>query len=123
MRIDKYLWCIRKYKTRTLASEEVKKERVLLNDELVKASREVKEGDVLTLKKEGINFTYKVLDFPKSRVGAKLVDQYVKDITAASELEKQRFIGMMKKLNRRKGTGRPTKKERRDIDNLLDGEE
>ncbi len=120
MRIDKYLWCVRKYKTRSLASEEVRKERVLVNGDIVKASRDAKVGDVLTLKREGIAYTYKVLGFPKSRVGAKLVDEYVKDLTAPEELEKLNFINMMKKLDRRKGTGRPTKKERRDLDDLID---
>ncbi len=120
MRVDKFLWCVRKYKTRSLASAEVKRERVLVNGELAKASREVKTGDELHLKKEGITYSYKVLDFPKSRVGAKLVDQYVQDITPEAELEKKEFMQLMDKMNRRKGTGRPTKKERRDLDNLLD---
>lgn len=120
MRVDKFLWCVRKYKTRSLASTEVKKERVLINGELIKASREVKVGDEISLKKESITYSYKVLDFPKSRVGAKLVDQFVVETTSEKELEKKAFIQLMEKYNRKKGTGRPTKKERRDLDELLE---
>jgi ribosome-associated heat shock protein Hsp15 len=120
MRVDKFLWCVRKYKTRSLASEEIKRERVYVNNEIVKASRELKTGDILSLKKEGITYTFKVLDFPKSRVGAKLVSDYVEETTSAEELEKKEFMQLMEKMNRRKGTGRPTKKERRDLDNLWD---
>lgn len=113
------MWCVRKYKTRSLAADEVKKERVLVNGELAKASREVKVGDEISLKREGISYSFRVLDFPKSRVGAKLVEEYIKDTTSTEELEKREFIGMMKKMNRQKGTGRPTKKDRRDLDDLF----
>ncbi len=116
MRIDKFLWCVRKFKTRSQATEMVRKERVLINGELAKPSRVVKTGDELMVKKEGISYSFKILDFPKSRVGAKLVEQYVKDTTAKEELEKADVIRMMKTFNRKKGSGRPTKKERRDID-------
>jgi ribosome-associated heat shock protein Hsp15 len=122
MRIDKFLWCVRKFKTRSLASEVVKKERVLLNEELVKASRTVKVGDKVSIKKDGALLSYQVLDIPKSRLGAKLVENYVKDVTDPDQLEKLEFIQMMKNLSRKKGTGRPTKKERRDIDDMLSDE-
>ena len=118
MRIDKFLWCIRKFKTRSLATDMVRKERVLINDEIAKPSRTVKTGDELTVKKEGISYSFKILDIPKSRMGAKLVDQYIRDTTPAAELEKAEVISMMKPFNRKKGTGRPTKKDRRDIDRL-----
>ncbi|MEQ9262012.1 MAG: S4 domain-containing protein [Owenweeksia sp.] len=120
MRIDKFLWCVRKFKTRSLATEEVRKERVLINLELAKPSRTVKVGDSLTVKKEGISYSFNILDIPKSRVGAKLVDTYVKDTTPAEEIEKAEVIRLMKTFNRKKGTGRPTKKDRRDIDRLRD---
>ncbi len=118
MRIDKYLWCIRKFKTRSLASEMVKKERVSLNGELVKASREVKTGDTIAIKKDGVTYSLEVLAIPTSRVGAKLVENYARETTAAEEIEKLEFIRMMRSMNRKKGSGRPTKKERRDLDDF-----
>lgn len=120
MRLDKYLWCVRKYKTRSLATAMVKKDRVLVNDEDVKPSREVKPGDRISYKKEGVNYQLKVLDIPKSRVGAKLVPDFMEDITPKEELDKLEFISMMHKLNRPRGSGRPTKKERRDLDDFTD---
>ena len=76
MRLDKFLWCVRKYKTRSLATEAVRKERVRVNAEVAKPSRNVKTGDEVSYKKDGITFQLKVKDLPKSRLGAKLVDDY-----------------------------------------------
>lgn len=118
MRIDKFLWAVRKYKTRTLASEQVKKERVLVNGEKVKPSREVKKSDQISYHKNGVYYRLKVLDFPKSRVGAPLVDNFIRDTTTEEELAKAEFLKMAHKLNRPKGQGRPTKKERRDLDDF-----
>lgn len=122
MRIDKYLWCVRLFKTRSLASSEVKKERVLIDDEIVKPSREVKIGDEFTVKFHGFERSFKVLDLPKSRVGAKLVPGLMEEITPAEEIEKQDFLKMAKSLQRDRGTGRPTKRERRDLDRLQGAE-
>lgn len=118
MRLDKFLWCVRKYKTRSIATEAIRKERVSVNGELAKPSRTVKPGDEVAFKKEGITFMLKVKDLPKSRLGAKLVDNYIEDTTSAEELEKQEFMRMMQNFNRQRGTGRPTKKERRDLDDF-----
>ena len=118
MRIDKYLWCVRIFKTRSLASSEVKKERVLIGDEIVKASRELKVGDEFTVKFHGFERSFKVLGIPKSRVGAKLVPELMEETTTSEELEKQEFLRMAKTLQRDRGTGRPTKRERRDLDRL-----
>lgn len=123
MRIDKYLWCVRKYKTRSLATDALKKSRVIINDEPAKASREVKVGDRIGFRKDGVLYQVEVLDIPKSRVGAKLVPDLIRDITTAEELEKQQFINMMHKLSRPRGTGRPTKKERRDLNDFMDLDE
>ena len=123
MRIDKFLWCFRKYKTRSLASDALKKNRVSVNDELVKASREVKVGDKVSYRKDSVIFSLEVLAIPKSRVGAKLVPDLIRDITPKEELEKQNFIQMMHKLSRPRGTGRPTKKERRDLEDFIDGDD
>ncbi len=121
MRVDKYLWCVRKFKTRGLSSEAIKKERVTINDEIVKSSRLIKIKDQVEIHKEGIKFRYLVLDIPKSRLGAKLVDDFVRDITSQEQIEKAEFISMMKNFNRKRGEGRPTKKERRDLDRFSEG--
>jgi ribosome-associated heat shock protein Hsp15 len=121
MRIDKFLWCVRKYKTRSLATQQIKKDRVQINAEDVKPSREVKPQDRISYKKQGVLYELEVLDIPKSRVGAKLVPDFIKDTTAAEELEKQEFINLMHKMNRPRGTGRPTKKDRRDLDDFTEG--
>lgn len=123
MRIDKFLWSVRKYKTRSLAAEALRKDRVTINGERVKASREVKLGDKIGFKKDNIEYRLKVLEIPKSRIGAKLVTEHIEDITLPEELEKLKFISMMHKLNRAKGTGRPTKKERRDLNDFMAGDE
>lgn len=116
MRVDKYLWCVRKFKTRGLSSEAIKKERVKINDEIVKSSRTIKVKDQVEIHREGIKYSYLVLDIPKSRLGAKLVDDFIKDITSQEQIEKAEFISMMKNFNRKRGEGRPTKKDRRDLD-------
>ncbi|MCR9152849.1 MAG: S4 domain-containing protein [Bacteroidetes bacterium] len=123
MRVDKYLWCIRKYKTRSQATDALKKSRVRVNDEPVKASREIKIGDRIAFKKDTIEFEIEVLGIPKSRVGAKLLPELIKEVTRPEELEKREFINLMHKLNRPRGTGRPTKKERRDLGDFMDLEE
>lgn len=116
MRIDKYLWCVRLYKTRSQATQGVKKDRVLVGGEDIKPSRELRVGDEIEIKRHGYTQTYRVLDFPKSRVGAKLVADYMQDITPAEELEKKSVLELSQQQNRRKGLGRPTKRDRRDLD-------
>ena len=118
MRIDKYLWCVRLFKTRSLASDEVRSQKVLLDGELIKPSREIKEGQRITLKKHGYNQEYKILGWPKSRVGAKLVADYLLETTSKEDLEKKEFLEMAKNFGRSKGLGRPTKKDRRDLDDM-----
>lgn len=118
MRLDKFIWFVRKYKTRSIATEAVRKERVSVNNETSKPSREVKPGDEIEFKKEGVSYKILVKDLPKSRIGAKLVDDYITDITPPEELEKQNFIRLMQNFNRERGSGRPTKKDRRDMDDF-----
>ena len=81
MRIDKFLWSVRVYKTRSIASDEIKKNKVSIGDNIVKNSKEVKPGDLIKVKKNPIEFKIKVLALPKSRVGAKLVPEYIADRT------------------------------------------
>lgn len=116
MRIDKYLWAVRYFKTRNIASEACKKGLIHVNGTKVKPSREVYPSDKITLRKNQINYTLLVLDLPDSRVGAKLVDIYRKDTTPIEVLEEAKLIQSTQNYYREKGTGRPTKKDRRDID-------
>ncbi|MCT4624275.1 MAG: S4 domain-containing protein [Schleiferiaceae bacterium] len=118
MRIDKYLWCVRLFKTRSLAADQVKTKKVMLDGEFVKASREVKEGQKITVKHHGYDQEYEILGWPKSRVGAKLVELYLKEITSPENIERKEFLQLAKNYTRRKGLGRPTKKERREWDDL-----
>ena len=122
MRIDKYLWCTRYYKTRSIATEACKKGHIKLNGVNVKPSKDVFTGEKLTIRKDQINYEIMVLDIPKSRVGAKLVDLYRKDITPEEAFQKQDLLKFSKDYYRKKGTGRPTKKDRRDIDTYSDGD-
>ncbi len=120
MRIDKFLWAIRFYKTRSLAADAIKKNHVRINGMTAKASKEVYGGDIVEVRKNQINHKLLVLDTPKSRVGAKLVPQYIKDQTPKEEFENQELLKLAKDYYRKKGTGRPTKKDRRDLDNFLE---
>jgi len=116
MRIDKYLWCTRYYKTRSIATEACKKGHVKINGSNIKPSKEVFSGEKITIRKDQVNFEILVLDVPSNRVGAKLVDLYRKDMTPASAFENQELLKFSKDYYRKKGAGRPTKKDRRDID-------
>jgi ribosome-associated heat shock protein Hsp15 len=117
MRIDKYLWCIRVFKTRNIATAACKKGQVKIENKIVKPSKEVFGNELILVRKNQINYQIKVLDLPESRVGAKLVDLYRKDITPKEAFEKSEILKFAKDYYRKKGTGRPTKKDRRDIDN------
>ena len=120
MRIDKYLWSVRFYKTRTIATEDIKKNRVSIGENPVKASKEVKAGDVIKIRKIQIEYKIKVLDIPKSRVGAKLVPLYVIDMTEKEQYEILKMRKSTQDFYRQKGVGRPTKKDRRDMDDYVD---
>ncbi len=120
MRIDKFLWSIRFYKTRNIAAEEIKKNRVAISAQKVKSSKEVKPGDVITIRKNQIDYTIKVIQIPKSRVGAKLVALYVADQTSPEQYELLQARKLAQDYYRIKGEGRPTKKDRREMDDFLD---
>lgn len=123
MRIDKFLWSIRFYKTRTKATEEVKKNRVTIADKVVKSSKEVKQGDVLKIRKNQIDYKIKVLDIPKSRLGAKLVPLHIVDLTDIEQYELLKSRRDQQNYYRIKGEGRPTKKDRRSIDGFTSDDE
>ena len=116
MRIDKYLWCIRVYKTRSLATDSCKKGHIKIGGSNVKASREVFGNELLLVRKDQINYQIRVIDLPQSRIGCKLVDLYRKDMTPAEEFDKNELLKFAKEHYRKKGEGRPTKKDRRDIE-------
>ncbi|NER15555.1 RNA-binding S4 domain-containing protein [Leptobacterium flavescens] len=120
MRIDKYLWCTRYFKTRNMGTEACKKGLVRINDQVVKPSREVYPGDRIVLRKNQIDYQFTVLDIPPSRVGAKLVDIYRKDTTPQEAFEHSELLKYAKDYYRKKGSGRPTKKDRRDISDYVD---
>ncbi|MDD7914162.1 RNA-binding S4 domain-containing protein [Polaribacter ponticola] len=116
MRIDKYLWCIRVFKTRNIATTACKKGQVKIENSNVKPSKDIYGNELITVRKNQINYQIKVLDLPESRVGAKIVDLYRKDITPKEAFEKNELLKFAKDYYRKKGTGRPTKKDRRDIE-------
>ena len=123
MRIDKYLWCVRYFKTRNIATTACKKGQVKVNSEVVKPSREVYPLDKILVRKNQINYQLTVNDIPTSRVGAKLVDIYRTDTTPKEEFEARDLLSYSKDYYRKKGVGRPTKKDRRDIDEFYDENE
>lgn len=115
IRIDKYLWAIRLYKTRSIAGEACRSAKVKIGDQPVKASREVNVGDVIELRVGIMNKVIEVKEVIKNRLKASLaVEKYI-DITPAEELERIDMIRQMKTEHRDRGTGRPTKKDRRDL--------
>ncbi|MGM0636390.1 MAG: RNA-binding S4 domain-containing protein [Bacteroidota bacterium] len=122
MRVDKYLWCVRYFKTRSIATKACKKGQVRVNEDSVKPSRDVFPGDKIRVRKNQINYVIEVIDLPPSRVGAKLVNQYCLDITPKEILEKLEVLKYAKEYYRKKGSGRPTKKDRREIDEFLEEE-
>ena len=116
MRIDKFLWCIRVFKTRNIATIACKKGHVKINETNVKPSKEIFSDELILVRKNQINYQFKVLDLPDSRVGAKIVDLYRKDVTPKVAFEKNEMLKFAKYYYRKKGAGRPTKKDRRDIE-------
>ncbi len=120
MRIDKFLWSVRFYKTRSIAADEIKKNRVSIGENTVKPSKEVREGDVVKIRKNQINYKIKILQIPKSRIGAKLVPLHIVDQTDKQEYELLKLRRDEQNYYRLKGEGRPTKKDRRSIDGFTD---
>ena len=120
IRIDKYLWAVRLYKTRSLASEECKKGKVTINGMNVKPSREIKEGETILLRRPPITRSYKIIALAENRMAAKMVPEFMVETTPASELEILEVQKSMSIDNRERGTGRPTKKDRRDMDDFFD---
>ncbi len=118
-RIDKWLWAVRIFKTRTIAADACKKGRITINGISAKPSKSVKEGDTVQVRKAPVTYTFRVLQAIENRVGAKLVPQMMENITTPDQyelLEMNRIGGFVK---RAAGLGRPTKKDRRDMEDFL----
>ena len=121
IRIDKFLWSVRIYKTRSIASDECRKGRITIGDVQVKPSRTVTKNEIIIVKKPPVIFTYRIIEPIENRVSAKLAEQFIEDLTPDAEKAKLNIRDSVGIIHRDKGTGRPTKKERRQIDRINDG--
>ena len=121
IRLDKYLWAVRIFKTRSDAADAIRQNRVLVNDAYAKPSREVKVGDMISVRRERVHYSYKVLDLVPSRQPAKNVPMYCLNCTPQEEVDKLNVPHETIFVFRERGMGRPTKKDRRNIDALMDG--
>lgn len=119
VRIDKWLWAVRLYKTRTLAATACRNGRVTISGQPVKPSHEVKLGEIIVAQTGEITRTFKVLALLEQRVGAAAVKQFAEDLTPASEFEKRKEPVLEPMFYRPKGAGRPTKKDRRAINKII----
>jgi ribosome-associated heat shock protein Hsp15 len=120
VRIDKWLWAVRIFKTRTIAAEAIKKGRVMVGGVAVKPSRMIRVGDVVQVRKPPVTFSFKVLALSDKRMGAKLVPQFMENITPPDQYELLELNKISGFVDRQRGTGRPTKKDRRDLEQFTD---
>ncbi len=120
VRVDKWLWAVRLFKTRTLAVEACKKGKIYIDNQCIKPSRHIKKGDVIQVKRNPVVFSFKVLQLSENRMNAKLVPDFMENVTTADQLELFELGKLNAKLGRERGTGRPTKKERRELDNFTE---
>ena len=118
-RLDKWLWAARIFKTRTIAADACKNGRVMIGGVKMKPSRMIKEGDVLQVRKSPVTYSFKVLKAIQNRVGAKLVPEVLENVTPPEQYELLEMTRISGFVDRARGTGRPTKKERRDLDDFV----
>lgn len=116
VRIDKFLRAMRIYKTRSIAADACKNGRITMNGIQLKPSRTFHVGDTFSVRKGPITYTYRILQLCQNRLGAKLVPEYIRDITSKEQLELLELARLAGQSGRDRGTGRPTKKDRRDIE-------
>jgi ribosome-associated heat shock protein Hsp15 len=114
-RVDKWLWAVRVFKTRTIATDACKKGRVMVNDVIIKPSRTIKPGDVVKVRKSPVTYSFRVKALVQNRLGAKLVPEYMENITPQSEIDLLEVVKISGFIDRRKGLGRPTKREGREL--------
>lgn len=120
VRIDKWLWAVRIFKTRSIATEACKKGRVMVSGVSVKPSRAIRVGEVIQVRKPPITFSFKALALAEKRMGAKLVPDFMENVTPADQYELMELNKIGGFVDRQRGTGRPTKKDRRDLDQFTD---
>ena len=120
VRIDKWLWAVRVFKTRTIAAEACKKGRVYVDNNSVKPARMVKIGDVVQVKKPPVTYSFKVIDISQKRMGAKLVSNFMENVTPPEEYEILEMNKLSGFVDRQRGTGRPTKKDRRNLEQFTE---
>jgi ribosome-associated heat shock protein Hsp15 len=120
VRIDKFLWSVRIYKTRSIASEACRRGRIIINNVQVKPSRSVSRDEIITVKKLPVVYTYRIIEPVENRISAKLVGKFIEDLTSEDEKVKLDIKHAGFSSYREKGTGRPTKKERRNLDRFVD---
>ena len=120
IRVDKWLWTMRLFKARSVAAEACKKGRVFINGVALKPSHLVRVGDVIQVKRPPVIFSYKIIDITNNRVGPKLVENFMTQVTSRDQLELLEMLKLDKANARAKGLGRPTKKERRSLDEFID---
>jgi ribosome-associated heat shock protein Hsp15 len=120
VRIDKWLWAVRLFKTRTLAADACKKGKVIIQNVQVKPSRNVKVGDVISIRRNPVLFSFKVLALSENRMNAKLVPDFMLNVTTPDQLELIELAKLAGRTGRDQGTGRPTKKERRELDDFIE---
>ena len=118
-RIDKWMWAARIFKTRTIAAEACKKGRIYINGAQAKPARMIKPGDTIQVKKPPITYSFKVIQAIEKRVGAKLIPEIMENVTTPDQYELLEMSKISGFVNRAKGTGRPTKKDRRDLDEFF----
>lgn len=120
IRIDKFLWAVRLYKTRTIAADALKRGKVSMAGQQVKSSRIVKVGDVIAIKVPAATRSFEVLQIPRSRMGAKLVKDHIREVTPKDQQDLLEMYRLQMTMQRQKGLGRPTKKERRDMESFFE---
>lgn len=120
VRIDKWLWAVRVFKTRTIAAEACKKGRVYVDSNSVKPARMIKIGDVVQVKKPPVTYSFKVIDISQKRMGAKLVPNFMENVTPPEEYEILEMNKLSGFVDRQRGSGRPTKKDRRDLEQFTE---
>ena len=119
VRIDKFLWAVRIYKTRSIAAEAIKKGKVSMGGAQVKGSRNVKVGDVISVKVPAATRSFEIIKLAQSRMGAKLVKEHILEVTPKDQMELIELHHLAMSMQRQKGLGRPTKKDRRDLDSFF----
>jgi ribosome-associated heat shock protein Hsp15 len=119
VRADVYLWAVRLFKTRATAAEALRSGQASIGGTEIKASRDVKLGEVLVLRFTGYTRSFEILGLPRTRVGAALVQNLMREVTSPEEVEKRELLDLSRKLQRNQGLGRPTKRDRRDLEDWI----